>query len=379
MFIDKQWCMFSAGAALVLGLSVFTGGCREEPPTPDPTGGGGEGATTVSSSSSSSGNTGGAGGAGGGGAAGGAGGSGPTCGGPTTKLAQITDPKNPDAVGKGLPVNVDGLVVMSQKFLVSKSSSGTCLYGVFVSEPGLTETAPYSGIMVLAKGSPAVIPPGQNTAYCGKISNRFADDPLPGDVIPDDIKPGDVVNVSGTADSFLLNACAAEMNGSKVPQKQISFACKFEKTGMTVTPPAPHVFTLPEDIAKLGSPTDLAFHEQWGGVKVRIGAESTVVPQADPGGGSGMVVVGKFGIIKLANGVPNDPMKPNVNVGNKLYYRGYDKQTCYSGPMYSSVDIKFTAIDGFNYLNYCTWDVEPNNKCVDFAPPSEDCSGVVCQ
>jgi hypothetical protein len=233
--------------------------------------------------------------------------------------------------------------------------------------------------MVVAKGSPAVIPPMGNIAYCGKISNRTATDPLPGDVIQDDIKAGDVVNLSGTADSFLLSACSGVMNGSQVAQKQISYACAFEKTGMTATPPAPHAFTLPADIAKLGSSTDMAFHDQWGGVKVRIGAESTVVPQADPGGGSGMVVVGKFGIITLANGVPNDPAMPNVQVGDKLYYRGYDKQACFSGPMFSSVDIKFTAIDGFNYLNYCTWDVEPNNKCVDFNPASEDCSGVVCQ
>ncbi len=376
MSIEKQWCLFSAGAVLVLGLSASTVGCRADTTNTETGGNGGEGVSSSSSTSSSSGNTGGAGGDGG---SGGSGGAAPTCGGPVTKLSQITDPKDPNPVGKGLPVNVDGLVVMSRKFLVSKSSSGTCLYGVFASAPGLTETAPYSGILVLAKGSPAVIPAGQNTAYCGKISNRFADDPLPGDVIPDDIKPGDVVNVSGTADSFLLNACANEMNGSKVAQKQISFACKFEKTGMMATPPAPHVFTLPEDIAKLGSSTDTAFHDMWGGVKVRIGAESTAVPQADPGGGSGMVVVGDFGLIKLANGTPNDPLMPNVQVGDKLYYRGYDKQACYTGPMFSDLNIKWTAIDGFNYLNYCTWDVEPNNKCVDFNPASEDCSGVVCQ
>jgi hypothetical protein len=261
---------------------------------------------------------------------------------------------------------------MSQKFLVSQSkSSGTCLYGFFISAPGITETAPYSGVLVVSKGNPAVIPPGQNKAYCGKISNRFADDQLPGDAIPDEIKPGDVVDVIGVADDFLLTACANEVNGSKVGQRQLAFACEVKKTGMTVTPPAPHAFTTPEDIAKLASSTDTAFHDQWGGVKVRVGADSTPVPQADPGGGSGMVVVGDFGLITLSGS--------NLQVGDKLYYRGYDKQTCYSGPMFSDLNIKWTAIDGFNYLNYCTWDLEPNNKCVDFNPASEDCSGVVCQ
>jgi hypothetical protein len=263
-------------------------------------------------------------------------------------------------------VNVEGAVVMSQKFLVSKSSSGTCLYGVFISSPGLAETAPYSGIMVVAKGAPAVIPPGQNTAYCGKISNRFADDPLPGDVIPDDIKPGEIVNLSGTADSFLLGACANEVDGSKVAQKQISFTCKFERTGKTATPPAPHAFTTVEDYAKLASPTDTVFHDQWGGVKVRVG-DVTAVPQADPGGGSGMVVVGQYGIIKFNEGT--------LQAGDKLYYRGYDKQTCFTGPMFSDVTIKWTAVDGCYYMNYCTWELEPNNKCVAFSPASAECCG----
>lgn len=367
MSIEKQWCMFSVGAALVLGLSASTIGCRADTNT-NTGGGGGEGNTTnssSSSSSSSSGNTGGAGGAGGG-----AGGSGPSCDGAPVTIEQITNPKATGAVGKGSPVAVKGAVAMSQKFLVSKSSSGTCLYGVFISAPNITETAPYSGIMVVSKGSNAVIPPNQNTAYCGKISNRFADDPLPGDAIPDDIKPGDVVDVIGVADYFLLNACANEMNGSKVAQRQIAFACKVEKTG-TATPPTPHEFTTPDDIAKIASPTDTDFHDQWGGVKVRVGGESTAVPQPDPGGGSGMVVVGAFGIIELTGS--------NLEVGNKIYYRGYDSQTCFKGPAFSMLDVKWTAIDGFNYLNYCTWSLQPNNKCVDFTPPSEDCSGITCQ
>ena len=103
---------------------------------------------------------------------------------------------------------------MSQKFLVSKSSSGTCLYGVFVSAPTITETAPYSGIMVVAKGSPAVIPQGQTKAFCGKISNRFADDPVPGDVIPDDIKD---LAVPVMSHRLILNA-EAQFSGVTVEQ-----------------------------------------------------------------------------------------------------------------------------------------------------------------
>lgn len=369
MFIEKQWCVLSAAATLVVGLSTAMSGCRDVPPDNGSggNGAGGEGVTSSSSSSSSSGNAGGAGGAGGGG--GGAGGAGPSCDGSVVTIEQITNPKAAGSVGKGSPVQVKGAVAMSQKFLVSKGSqSGTCLFGFFISAPGLTETAPYSGIMVVSKGSDAIVDPMTNKSYCGKISNRFGNDAPPGDSIPDDIKPGDVVDVIGVADQFLLNACANEMNGSKVGQKQIAFACKVERTG-TTTPPAPHVFNTVEDYAKLASPTDTAFHDQWGGVKVRV-ENVTPVPQPDPGGAPGMVVVGDFGTIKLNEG--------GLPVPDKLYYRGYDKQTCYSGPMFSDLMVKWTAIDGISYLNYCTWGIEPNNKCADFNPASEDCSGVTC-
>lgn len=82
------------------------------------------------------------------------------------------------------------------------------------------------------------------------------------------------------------------------------------------------------------------------------------------------VVVGDYGTIKLTGS--------NLEVGDKLYYRGYDKQTCYTGPMFSDLNIKWTALDGFGYLNYCTWSLQPDNKCADFNPASEDCSGIVC-
>lgn len=399
MFIEKQWCMFSAGAVVVLGLVGSAVGCRDTTNTTDTTGAGGD-VTTSSSSGSGTGGSGGAGGAGSGGAGGQGGG--PKCGGPVTTIEQITNEKAAGAVGKKSPVTVQGAVVMSQKFLVSKSSSGSCLYGVFISAPGLTETKPYSGVMVVAYGNPAVAQGTQS--YCGKISNRSAMDPVPGDVIPDDIKPGDVVTVSGTADAYAPSSC------SMTPQKQISFACAFEKTG-TATPPAPHVFT-GADIPDLNSATDLAFHDQWGGVKVRIG-DVVPVPQADPGGGTGTVVVGKFGIIQVTEappipdgGVPDggdldagttdagtadagttdagtpdggSTTGPTLEVGDKLYYRGYDQQTCFKAPAFSDLNIKWTSIDGFSYLNFCTWSLQPDNKCADFNPKSEDCTNVTCQ
>jgi hypothetical protein len=286
------------------------------------------------------------------------------CTGQDVTIADVTK----GAVVKGTSVTVKNVVTMSQKFLVSKSLAGTCLYGVFVSAPGLIETEPYSGILVVSKGNNATIPPGQTTSYCGKLSNRVAGDPVPGDAIPDDVKPGDVLNVTGTADSFLLNQCATEPNGSTVPQRQISFACNVTRTG-TAAVPAPRAFTAATNVAALASPTNAAFHDQWGGVFVRV---SNVKPslQPDPNGGTIPVVVGPFGVIKLEGS--------NLEVGDKVYYRGYDNSICHDGPVYSDTNVAWSYIDGFSYMNFCTWGLQPNNRCKDFNPPSDDCNGLIC-
>lgn len=264
-------------------------------------------------------------------------------------------------VGPKTHVKLAGVVAMSQKFFVSKgSTSGSCLWGVFVSAPGLTETGPNTGTLVLSYGTKAAIPDGGSTAACP----RLGIDPI-GDNIPDDIKPGDVVDAVGDTDYFLLTQCATQPNGSKVNEFQVAQAV-VTKTGMTAPLPAPHVLTA-DEITKLVSQNDKAFYDQWGGVKVRL-QNVTSVPQMVTDADAGMVasIVDKFGHMVLAGS--------NLQVGDKIYFQSSTadpKIYCHKAPVYPPTTT-FTSVDGILYLDFCTWSVQPNDKCADIAPPSAD-------
>ena len=73
---------------------------------------------------------------------------------------------------------------------------------------------------------------------------------------------------------------------------------------------------------------------------------------------------------------------PNVWFGDKMYYRGYQKDVCHSGPNYASFDTAlkagtsetFAYIEGFHYLDFCTWAIEINDRCADVSPPPDDCA-----
>jgi len=272
-------------------------------------------------------------------------------------------------VGPAVKVKLTGVVAMSQKFLVSKGgSSGSCLWGVFVSDPKLTETAPNSGTMVLSYGTNATIPDGGTTAFCPRLGK----DPI-GDKIPDDTKPGDVLDVSGETAYFLLSQCATTMGGSTVAQYQIAKSSAVTKTG-TAPVPAAHVMTAAE-IAQLASPTDKDFHNKWGGVKVKI-TDVAYTPQMvkDPTSGNMVpsVIDGYGNIITQSGG---------LKIGDHIYYRGYSKTDsfCYNGPSYPApFPATFTSIEGFSYLDFCSWSIQPNDKCAEIAPVStdaKDCNG----
>jgi len=381
MALRKQWYVMGAGA-VVLAMAATTAGCRadgnagtggsggeggEGPGSPASSGTGGMGSTGTPAGGGGPGGGGTGGGTGGGG---GAGGSMSDCEGPPVTVEQVANPNAAGAIGEGLPVRLEGVVATSQKFLVSQSNSGTCLWGVFVSAPNLSEAKEYSGVMVVSKGIPAAIPPGGNKAYCPKLSNRKPDEPLPGDAIPDDVKPGDVLNVTGVVDAYIPGTCGSKPTDSKTPQRQVSFTCKVEKTGTAAVPKA-HVFT-GADIAKLANQADATFHTQWAGVRVGV-TDVKPAPQPDPAGGANPVVVGSFGIIKMQDS--------GLEVGDKIYYRGYEQNGCYKGPVYTDLNMTFSSIEGIHYLNFCTWGVQPNDKCADLAPASQDCATdmLMCQ
>lgn len=356
----------------LLGLSGSVGCQPNETTTSSSTAGtGGTGGSvggTGGSTGGTGGSTGGAGGSTGGTSAGGTGGTGGSLG-PCLDGAQaatiydVTDPASPGAVGKDIKVKIDGVIAMSKKHLISYSTANSnCLWGVFVSAPKtaegqqLTETAANSGALVLSKGNLGIA----NKAAC------YTDPNAKGDAIPDDVKPGDVLDVVATTDSFLLdfianNPCGTKATDTDIPTLQLSDACQAKKNG-TAAVPAPHEFSA-DEIAALAAQhkADAGaedFHRSWGNVKLRVGNWSPALSQQG-------TVTGPFGIIKIA------PSQAEIHDG--LYYKNGSSLACEVAPMFTDTSVMFNYVQGFHYLDFCTWAISNTDKCADFSPQSEDC------
>jgi len=274
------------------------------------------------------------------------------CEGPEATVSDIATGQ----FGPGSKVTVNNVVAMSHKFLVSKSSTtDSCLWGVFVSAPDLTETEANSGLLILSYGTKAMIPTGGTDSYCPKLGQE----PV-GDKIPDNTKPGDVLNVIGTISRFPdPPTCNAPNPPNQVGMLQLGSVCQADLVG-TADVPAPHVLAS-DEITGIQSTSDQAFHDQWGAVKVRV--ENAGVEAM-----AGMVV-GDFGVITLDNG---------IEVGDKIYYRGYSDNKCNAGPKFTDTSVMFDHVDGFHYLAFCSWGIQVDDKCADFSPQSEDCTAADC-
>lgn len=271
-------------------------------------------------------------------------------------------------VGPDIPIKVSGVVAMSHKFLVSQSSTtGSCLWGVFLSAPGITTTDKNTGILAVSYGTQAMIPDGGSKAFCPVIQQGVP----AGDGFPDDVKPGDVFDVTGKSAKFVLSSCGTKPGETTIAQYQISNVAPGGAVKKGTAPvPAPAVIS-ETDLAKVAGQTDQAFLNEWGGVKVRIKDATPVL--VTPMGGTAPGIVGDFGKITL--------MGSNAQVGDKIYYQGLLNSfmdPCHMGPHYADNNTVFSAIDGFVFLNFCTWDIEPENRCVDLQPPSDDCAGNLC-
>ena len=71
------------------------------------------------------------------------------------------------------------------------------------------------------------------------------------------------------------------------------------------------------------------------------------------------------------------PPEEGVTVGDKIYYRGYDDNICHAGPEYAEPPAQFD-FQGFHTLDFCTWGLFAQDKCADYSPSSEDCTGATC-
>ncbi len=354
---------------LSLGLFALASVAGCQPNETNTTSNGGNGGNGGSGAQGGDGGAGAQGGDGGAGAQGGDGGSGAMGGngGAGGQIDPCSDGANPTTVydvtkgniGQDIKVQLDGVIAMSHKHLISHSSgSGSCLWGIFVSAPQteggqqLTETAPYSGVIVLSYGDSAP-----------------ADMPCPTgtDAIADDAKPGDVLDVIGRTSSFILNSCGDKPTDTDVPQTQVFQTCKAAKVG-TAAVPAPHVMT-DEEITLAATQIGAAsktFHEQWGGVKLK--AEMVA---SDPWAGqmgNPDSIVGPFGKVKLAPG--------GLEVPDNLYYVKDSAEICETAPKFDDkYDLPFSwdFVQGFHYLAFCTWSLANEDKCADYGPQSPDC------
>jgi hypothetical protein len=355
--------------ALVAGSALLSlVGCQGDTPANSETnGGGGTGwgtgtggaATTSNSTSTANGGAGGASTTGTGTSTGTNTGStttGSACDGAAHTIEELTN----GTVGPKVKVQVTDVVATSRKFLVSgsKKDGGTCLWGVYVSAPGLTTAKANSGLLALGYGTKASIPDGAAEATCPSLQNG----PV-GDLLPDDVKPGDVLTLVGETDAFILNSCGEKPGESTIAQKQLAKLCSVTRTG-TAPVPAPAVLAA-KDITKLGAQTDKAFYDQWSGVKVRLEGV-TAIDQGEPGKPQ---TTDMYGNVVLDGS--------NVMIGDKLYYVKGSQNFCEKGPKFSS--LAFDAIQGLVTLDYCTWKLQPTSKCKDFEPPSNGCDAEFCE
>jgi hypothetical protein len=274
------------------------------------------------------------------------------CTGEEHTLAELTN----GSVQIKTKVQVQGVVAMSRKFLVSGGKTGgdSCLWGVYVSAPGLTTTAPHSGILAVGYGD--------NVAAGATACAKLADGPVGGS-IPDDTKPGDVLTLGGQASAFLPSTCGQNPDDSDVKQYQLGLVTCAHKTG-TAAIPAPYVLSS-QDLDKLGGQTDKSFYDAWGGVKVRLESVTAVNANAE----GGVNPVGAYGNITLEEG--------SVQVGDKMYYVKGSSAMCDKGPKFGALD--FDAIEGFVALDFCKWSLQVPNKCTSFTPKSFDCGVDTCE
>ncbi len=260
------------------------------------------------------------GGTGEGGAATGGTGGGGTC--PVGQAATVADIAN-GIVGSGIEAQITGAIATSKKVLAYFSKTkGTCLWGVFVKDP----TEP-RGLMVISYGDDA--PDGsENASAC----------PTGTDAIPNEVVPGDVVDILGETNAFVSSKCSGV-----VPPAQIQLkACSMNITATGGEAPEPVVVTDLDAVAGGAA--------EYQGLLIKI--EDVTAENYDGG------TVGPFGVIQLEG--------TELQVNDKFYF------VADGAPVFEPSQ-HFNSIVGIAHLDFCNWVLQPRDKCNDFDPPSTDC------
>jgi hypothetical protein len=229
------------------------------------------------------------------------------------------------------PVSLGSLVASSQKFLVSEAKSGSCLWGAFAADGERRGAG--SGVLLVSFGTPHV-----DGEAC-----RAGDDG-----IPDDLAPGDGINVRGFVDEFAPAACDGV---AASPQMRVDASCPVHRTGRATLPePAVIDFGLAD---RLAQGTDTSLLRDWAGALVRL---ESVAALQDPEDGD---AVFPFGVVRLA--------ETRLEVRSRLYYFDLSE----GGPRASAKSPRyehprtFDSVTGLLLLDYCTWVLAPRDRCTD--------------
>ncbi len=329
--------------------------------------GSGTGGTTTGGN-----NSGGTAGTPGGSGAGGSGGGAPPL---EITAAQLSNANDPMTAPVNRLVALRGLVATSQKFVLVKSSMGSCLWAVYATTPG-AETQPYGSIVITSYGEKAVS--GGSGTVCPTAPGQSSE-------LPDDIAPGDLIDVTGFVNEFKSSACGSGQNpGLAFPQRQLGSSRITIKAKGGGTIPPPKEFTTVADINKLAdqsNPDDI--NRQWQYSLVRIAPPTppgplTINTAGIPAGGT---CAQNFGALKF-----NDIL---LSVNNDIYFNDITNggPGVSGGPKVFSYTKEATinSFTGIYAVDFCTWAVSirgateadiqpppPAAACMPPPPPPQD-------
>ncbi len=240
----------------------------------------------------------------------------------------------------GVAVSVGKLVASSQKFLVSEAKSGSCLWGAFAATP--THVGIGSGLFLVSFGAPHA-----EGAVCAPGS----------DGLPDDLTPGDSLDVEGTLDEYAPAACDGI---APAQQLRIDVACPARRGSAGAEPEAAVIDRALAD--RLAAGKDSQLLRDWGGALVRLDNASALQDADDAD------AVFPFGVVRLE--------QTALEVHSRLYYFDLSE----GGPRASAkaphyrYPTTFRSITGVVFLDYCSWVLAPRDRCADLSPASEGCT-----